>query len=232
MQPPAHPGKKPNLRERVYRMLRERIQMGLIGSGDRLVDHDIAQELHVSRMPVREALMQLTNEGMLEGTARGFILRRHSLQQINDIFEIRILLEPHAAALATANVGPAFLARMKNALDAAEEASDRGDWETFMRLNADYRAAWIDNVPNRAMADMISRFIDHVQTVRLMTMQDETVRGIILDGMRGLYDAYLSGNADLVRERMTTHCRTAAACYYRCYQRLCRDGPPTAPLAS
>src|SRR6185312_5221966 len=84
MQSPAKPGKKPNLRERV--------QMGLVGSSDRLVDHDIARELHVSRMPVREALMQLKNEGMLEGTARGFILRRHSLQQINDIFEIRILL--------------------------------------------------------------------------------------------------------------------------------------------
>ncbi|HEX7750274.1 MAG TPA: GntR family transcriptional regulator [Bordetella sp.] len=228
MQSPAKPGKKPNLRERVYQMLRERIQMGLVGSSDRLVDHDIARELHVSRMPVREALMQLKNEGMLEGTARGFILRRHSLQQINDIFEIRILLEPHAAALATANVGPAFLARMKSALDAAQEASDRGDWETFMRLNADYRAAWIDNVPNRAMADAISRFIDHAQTVRLMTMQDETVRGIILDGMRGLYEAYLSGNADLVRERMTSHCRTAAVCYYQCYQRLSGGMPPLA----
>lgn len=226
MQSPANPGKKPNLRERVYLMLRERIQMGLVGTDDRLVDHDIARELHVSRMPVREALMQLKSEGVLEGTARGFILRRHSLQQINDIFEIRILLEPHAAALATVNAGPAFLARMKRALDAAEQASARGDWEAFMRLNADYRAAWIDSVPNRAMADMISRFIDHVQTVRLMTMQDPTVRGIILDGMRGLYEAYLSGNADLVRERMTAHCRTAAACYYQCYQRLCGAQPP------
>lgn len=220
------PSKKLNLRERVYQMLRERIQMGQIGLGDRLVDHDIAHKLHVSRMPVREALMQLKSEGTLEGTARGFVLRRHSLQQISDIFEIRILLEPHAAALATAHASPAFLARLKSALDAAEEASNRSDWEAFMRLNADYRAAWIDIVPNRAMAETISRFIDHVQLVRLVTMQDETVRGIILDGMKGLYDAYLSGNADLVRERMTTHSRTASASYYRCYQRHYGDGLP------
>lgn len=226
MQAPGSPGKKPNLRERVYQMLRERIQMGLIGHNDRLVDHDIAHDMHISRMPVREALMQLKSEGVLEGTARGFILRRHSLQQINEIFEIRILLEPHAAGLATANASPAFLARMKAALDAAEQASRRGDWEAFMRINADYRTAWIAMVPNREMADTISRFIDHVQVVRLMTMQDDTVRNIILDGMRGLYEAFLSGDANLVRERMTTHCRTASASYYQCYQRLYDTGPP------
>jgi DNA-binding GntR family transcriptional regulator len=231
MQETGNTRKKTNLRERVYQMLRERIQMGEIGRDDRLVDHDIARDMHISRMPVREALMQLKNEGMLEGTARGFVLRRYSLQQINEIFEIRNLLEPHAAALASANASAAGLARMKNALDAAEAAERRGDWEAFMRSNADFRAAWIAMVPNREMADTISRYIDHVQTVRLMTMQEPAIRELVLQGMRGLYGAFLSGDANLVRERMAGHSRAAATSYYQCCQRMAEQGKGMARAA-
>ncbi|WP_459615977.1 GntR family transcriptional regulator [Bordetella sp. 2513F-2] len=211
--------RRPNLRERAYQLLRERIQMGQISLDDRLVDHDIAREMHISRMPVREALMQLKSEGLLEGTARGFRLRRYTLQQMNDVFEIRTLLEPPAAAAASANANGAGLGAMGAALEAAEDAGRRGDLDAFMRHNAQFRAAWLSMVPNREMAATISRYIDHAQVVRLVTMYDERVRRIVLDGMRGLYEAFISGDAALVRERMTAHARAAAACYYECYQR-------------
>lgn len=212
--------RKPNLRERVYGIVRERIQMGLIRLEDRLVDHDIAEELEVSRMPVREALMQLKSEGLLEGTARGFVLRRFTLAEMNEIFEIRTLLEPAAAASASVHAGPKGLAEMKEALEQAEAAHARTDIDEFMRRNAHFRWAWLTMVPNRELAVVISRYIDHVQVVRLVTMDDEQVRSIILQGMRGLYEAFLSGDTELVRVRMLSHARAAAACYYSAYQKM------------
>ncbi|XOT96321.1 GntR family transcriptional regulator, partial [Alcaligenes pakistanensis] len=73
----ANPYKKrePNIREQVYGMLRQDISLGKIGFDVRLVDNEIAASLNVSRMPVREALLQLKNEGVLDGTSRGFVLR-------------------------------------------------------------------------------------------------------------------------------------------------------------
>lgn len=212
--------RKPNLRERVYGIVRQRIQMGLIRLNDRLVDHDIAHELDVSRMPVREALMQLKSEGLLEGTARGFVLRRFTLAEMNEIFEIRTLLEPAAAAAASVHADPKGLAEMKDALERAEDAHARTDLDEFMRSNARFRLAWLTMVPNRELAGAISRYIDHVQVVRLVTMDDQEVRSIILDGMRGLYEAFLSGDTELVRSRMLGHARAAAACYYRAYQSM------------
>lgn len=212
--------RKPNLRERVYGIVRQRIQMGLIRLNDRLVDHDIAHELDVSRMPVREALMQLKSEGLLEGTARGFVLRRFTLAEMNEIFEIRTLLEPAAAAAASVHADPKGLAEMKDALERAEDAHSRTDLDEFMRSNARFRLAWLTMVPNRELAGAISRYIDHVQVVRLVTMDDQEVRSIILDGMRGLYEAFLSGDTELVRSRMLGHARAAAACYYRAYQSM------------
>ncbi|MEN4918535.1 GntR family transcriptional regulator [Achromobacter spanius] len=216
----SNEARKPNLRERVYGIVRQRIQMGLIRLDDRLVDHDIAQEMHVSRMPVREALMQLKSEGLLEGTARGFVLRRFTLAEMNEIFEIRTLLEPAAAASASVHADPKGLSDMKSALEHAEAAHAAGDLDEFMRSNAQFRWVWLTMVPNRELAGTISRYIDHVQVVRLVTMGDQEVRSIILDGMRGLYEAFLSGDTELVRARMLGHARAAAACYYNAYQRM------------
>ena len=216
--------RKPNLRERVYSIVRERIQMGHIRLEDRLVDHDIASELHVSRMPVREALMQLTSEGLLEGTARGFVLRRYTLVQMNEIFEIRTLLEPPAAAAASLHAHAKGLAEMHASLEKAQQAHAAGDLDEFMRDNARFRWAWLTMVPNRQLADAITRYIDHAQVVRLMTMDDPDVREIILDGMQGLYQAFLTGDAELVRSRMLSHARAAAACYYNAYQKRLAHG--------
>src|SRR5262245_23642466 len=83
-----------SLREQIYENLCERIHTGKLTFEDRLVDVDIANEFGVSRMPVREALMQLVHDGMIESTSRGFVLRRYSDAEIEEIFEIRRLLEP------------------------------------------------------------------------------------------------------------------------------------------
>ncbi len=101
-----------SLREQIYENLRERIHAGQFTFDDRLVDVDIANEFGVSRMPVREALMQLVHDGMIESTSRGFVLRRYSDQEIEEIFEIRRLLEPAAAAIAAKKMTDAALEEM------------------------------------------------------------------------------------------------------------------------
>ncbi len=53
----------------------------------------------------------------------------------------------------------------------------------------------------------------------MVTMDDQQVRDIILDGMRGLYEAFRSGDTELVRIRMLGHARAAAACYDDAYQK-------------
>ena len=78
--------KAASLREQIYERLRERVHTGQLTFDDRLVDVDIANEFGVSRMPVREALMQLVHDGMIESTSRGFGLRRYSDQEIAEIF--------------------------------------------------------------------------------------------------------------------------------------------------
>ncbi|MGE8591085.1 MAG: GntR family transcriptional regulator, partial [Alcaligenes sp.] len=149
-----------NIRQQVYRHLRSRMRSGEIAYDDRLVDHEIAAELQVSRMPVREALLQLTSEGLLEGTSRGFVLRRFTPADIAQIFEIRMLLEPEAAAAACRQAGLEGLALMNKAAAAAEKAHAAQDPLQYMIANDAFRESWITLCPNTHLSTMIMRLSD------------------------------------------------------------------------
>jgi DNA-binding GntR family transcriptional regulator len=207
-----------NLRESIYEMLRTRIRQGEISVDDKLVDHDIAKFMRVSRMPVREALLQLKSEGTLESTSRGFMLRRYTPQEISEVFEIRFLLEPPAAAEAARHANSAGLARMKDAVDHAEAAQRSSDWVAFMRSGGAYRRAWLDMVPNRALAETIGRCFDQAQIVRLAIMRYPAVRETVLECLRGSYEAFASGDATLIKERAALYARRAADCYRKNYR--------------
>lgn len=195
-----------SLREQIYEYLRERIRTGQLTFEDRLVDVDIAKEFGVSRMPVREALMQLVHDGAIESTTRGFVLRRFTDREIEEIFEIRKLLEPAAAAGAALNMSAEALEQMRDALEACERADKIGDATNFILANARFRGAWVAQVPNTQLAAQILRFIDHVQAVRLKTLPKAEVRKDVVERMRAIHKAFqnkdTAGAAKLVEEHV------------------------------
>ncbi len=212
------PRRYPSHRERIYWRIRERIQRGEIGFDDRLVDHDIARDEGTSRMPAREALLQLQHEGLLRGTARGFMLRRFRLKELYDIFEMRELIEPPAAVMASRHAHAEGLAAMRAALRATEQAWQSHDVAAFVRHNARFRVAWVDMVPNDILASTIARFIDHVQIIRLATMADRPTQGIIVAGMRELDAGFRQHDEAALHDCMLRHVKAAAESYHRLYR--------------
>ena len=142
-----------SLREKVYREIRNRIHDGGVGPDDRLVDVEIAERLGVSRMPVREALLQLMHEGYLVGTTRGFMLPRLTSADIADIFEVRRCLEPRAAALAARDIDENGLAQLAEALREAERACTEADAELLFQANVRFRRSWLAAVRNQRLRD-------------------------------------------------------------------------------
>jgi DNA-binding GntR family transcriptional regulator len=184
-----------SLREQIYEHLRERIRTGQFTFEDRFVDVDIAAQFGVSRMPVREALMQLVHDGAIESTSRGFVLRRYSDQEIADIFEIRRLLEPAAAEIAARKMTESALEIMESAIQAGITASIADDFTNFVVANAAFREAWIAQVPNKQLIAALSRYFDHVQIIRLVTLSQRPVRDNVLGRLREIHDAFRAGDA-------------------------------------
>jgi DNA-binding GntR family transcriptional regulator len=213
------PAKSNSLSERIYVELRRKLQYGLIGLRDRLVDIEIAAAYGTSRMPAREALLRLVNEGYLVGTSRGFVIPRLSLNDIADIFEVRKLLEPRAAANAARDLDAAALDRLGNALERARSAQRDDNPDQLSLAVMAFRTAWLNAVKNVRLANTIARFIDHVQTVRLETMNDPTVRQTVVQGLEGLYEAFSHRDPIAVADRMIAFMGAAEQTYFAACKR-------------
>ena len=205
--------RKPSIREQVYQLLRSDMRQGKIGYDDRLVDHEIAASLNVSRMPVREALMQLKSEGYLDGTPRGFVLTQFTPLEINNIFDVRRLLEPPAGGEACRHASPEGLDRMRAAVDHAFATHQAQDVIGNLQANWEFRAAWVSMVPNPQLIETMNRLRDRADLARLLALRDEAFRGATLERARGILEAFIEKNAEQVKTRIDENLRLCALEY-------------------
>ena len=117
-----------SLRESVFETLRNAIVDGRLAPGERLTEIQLAEELGVSRTPVREAIRKLELEGLAGMLPRrGAFVTPMSLQDLVDFMEIRRVLEGLAAELAVRNATDADIQKMKRTNNYFEEAAIAND---------------------------------------------------------------------------------------------------------
>src|SRR3954466_2450459 len=109
---------------RVREQLQHAILEGVLKPGERLRAEALAQRYGTSRTPVREALLQLEAEGLVEVEPnRGAVVRAFDRADLLDLYEVRALLEPAAAARAATRIGDADVARLQQLCDDAQHAT-------------------------------------------------------------------------------------------------------------
>jgi DNA-binding GntR family transcriptional regulator len=136
------PAKPPSLAEHVVDELREMILGGEFEEGAQLRQDALAAALHVSRIPVREALRQLEAEGLVTFFAhRGAIVSELSLEEIRELFDARVLLEGDLLRRAIPRMTAQDLARAKGVLDAFDEAFEAGEVRVWGQMNWRFHAA-------------------------------------------------------------------------------------------
>ncbi|MET3506587.1 GntR family transcriptional regulator [Halalkalibacter oceani] len=110
------------LQDRVSQTLREAILRGDFQPGERLVQDVLANELGVSRMPIREALRQLESEGLVEFEAhKGALVKKLTIGEIDEIYTLRATLEAMAIRKSMSNLTEVEINEMKELLDVMEK---------------------------------------------------------------------------------------------------------------
>ena len=206
-----------NHRTRIHETLRLRLLRGEVGPDVRLVDHAIAEEMGVSRMPVREALMQLVSEGYLESTSRGFALPNLSRERITEVFTLRRLVEPHAVACVARDRTAADLDAMREGLAVAEWAGE--DVAAFHRGAEAFRNAWLGAVRNGELRHAIQRYSGQVQSVRFATLPDPDARRTIIVGLHALLQAFEAQDGPRAADLMLRFIFDAETAYHRIEER-------------
>lgn len=191
-----------NLSDRIYAELRRRLQRQPLAPDERLFDLEVAAAYGTSRMPARDALLRLVNEGYLVGTTRGFVAPTLGLDDVREIFEVRRMLEPQAIAGVAKTIDAAAARELGDALQRARRAVAANDGEEMMLANMAFRHAWLSRVKNKRLAGTILRFVDHVQIVRLNTLNNAEIRNNVMEGLERLYEALMDRDEPQVRQRM------------------------------
>ena len=185
-----------------YEEVVRRLRRGEIGANDRLIDKTLAAELNMSRMPAREALVRLVNEGYLVGSTRGFRLPELLRSDILEIFEIRMALEPRAAAAASQVLTPECIEQLQQVIGRSKKATLDNELGKISAANMEFREIWLSVVPNGRLVSVISRYYDHANVVRVKTMHDFETRRIALKLMEALVDGFSRRDSFYVFEQM------------------------------
>ena len=208
--------------ELVYHTLRDEILRCALPPDQRLVIEDIARRLHVSTIPVREALQLLQSEGLVETTPHvGATVAPLSRESIVDVFSVLEGLQMAAGRLAAVRADQAVLDQLSAYVTAMDEAVARHELETWAELNTRFHVAISDapgltllrqtNVQALDRWDRIRRyFYDGVLAPRVAQAQHEH---------HELLAALVARDVTAVGAAMRQHYRAAMAAYLDYFDR-------------
>jgi len=116
----------PNLTELTYRSIKQQLLDGSFSEGMRLTEEQLANQLGISKSPVREALNRLEAEGLVcIESRRGAYVREFSMKELSDLYEFREVLELHS--IAAAEITPPLLCQMAESIERTKKFLATGD---------------------------------------------------------------------------------------------------------
>ncbi|HUL38567.1 MAG TPA: GntR family transcriptional regulator [Thermodesulfobacteriota bacterium] len=127
------------VREMAYEFLKSSVLSGHLNPGERLTEEYLAKKLGVSRTPVREALHKLESEGLIKPLeTRGFIVSRDSKDEVEELFELRAILEGHALRIICERISEEDLKQLGRLIAGAEDALRRKRMEDVFKWNTKF----------------------------------------------------------------------------------------------
>lgn len=199
-----------SLRTRVFATLEQAIINGEYREGDTLNEIKLSQSLGVSRTPIREAIMQLELEGLVETTQnKGAVVVGVSAQDVEDIYAIRLRLECYAAELAAVNMSDEDIAELEKTTDLQDFYIARNDTEQIRKLDADFHNAIYAATGNRSLRSLLTTFHNQIQRGRSLSLKvsGRSVRSV--EEHRRIMEAIKARDSKLASRLMTEHINNA-----------------------
>jgi DNA-binding GntR family transcriptional regulator len=192
--------------------IRGQILDGKLRPGERLVEDRLSAELGVSRVPVREALRELSVEGLVRlERNRGASVTEVTPELVAELVEVRALLEGLNARLAAQRHDPKIINQLSEVLRRGNEAAESGSNEQLARLNAEFHERLTEASRNSVLSEM------------MRGLRERTSLAFAINGRRrahedwqehaGVLAAVIAGDAELAALLATRHVHNAAAAF-------------------
>ena len=195
----------------VYHALRDAICDGRLVANQKLPQIPLAEHLGISRTPVRDALQRLAQEGLVRVVNyRGFVVSEFSAREVIDVYQVRLALEPMAAAEAFPHFTRMDLARLDDICEQTD-VTDVSEVGRLYTLNSDFHHALTEPCPNRVAVRMLVQLWQMPASFRMFHAQAAV--GLALKQSvvehRTILEAVEAGEPAAAVERLEAHIRKA-----------------------
>lgn len=198
--------KRPSLRDQVYQELRRAILSGPISPGSVLVQEQLAEQLGISRTPVRDALDRLANEGL--------VLRRNggrmqvaplSLNELREKYEVRQVLEGLALRLAAQQLDESAMAKLERLVQTMRAAAEAHEHQRVTEAGNEFHDIIIAACGNQYLIQLLTSLNDSIRRYRQFAAD---LPGRATENIREheqIYLAIAGGDFELARQHMEQH---------------------------
>jgi DNA-binding GntR family transcriptional regulator len=198
------------LRELVFESLREAIIGGQLRPGERMMEIQLAEEMGVSRTPVREAIRKLELEGLVVMIPRkGAYVAGLSLKDIADVFEIRRAVEGLAAELATERITDEELEKLERYLVIIAEQIEEGDLNKVVETDTEFHTLLYEASRNQRLIQIINNLREQIQRFRMTSLAYPGRMRSALEEHRKIVEAISSRDGEQARLMAQDHIENA-----------------------
>jgi DNA-binding GntR family transcriptional regulator len=202
----AHQSKENALRFRAYKAIKDRIIYLDLKPGQKILENEIVESLGVSRTPVREALLMLENEKLVECTgSTGFTVRRFNAGEIGEYFAIRKVIEEFVMSLVLQRITAPELEALRENLKQAEKSAEAGDIRNIIRYESEFHEILYKATKSAVLFETISGLIDKFQWLRAIALNAHKGSKQSVSQHRRILEAIEKGNPRQLKSLVRYH---------------------------
>jgi DNA-binding GntR family transcriptional regulator len=158
------PEETKSLTIQAYELLRRDIVTRTLAPGADVSESELAERLRMSKTPVREALARLRSEGFVETfPRRGYRITPMTLADMNELFDVRIILEGGTGALAAQEITESELTELDRLADASYSVSENDTIEHFVKANHQFHSAIARAARRQRLFALVTRNLDDLE---------------------------------------------------------------------
>jgi DNA-binding GntR family transcriptional regulator len=195
-----------SLREQAGDVLRASIVAGELASGALYSATVLAERLGVSATPVREAMLDLANAGLVEPVRnRGYRILAPEERDLDEISELRLMLEAPATRKVATVASDAQLAALDRLVEAIEETAEAGDLSGFLRADRQFHVGLLELAGNHRLVRLVEQLRDQTRLVGLKQLAEAGKLTASAAEHRRILEAVQARDADRAEQLMRAH---------------------------
>jgi GntR family transcriptional regulator, rspAB operon transcriptional repressor len=191
--------------DKAYDFIKERILNMTYKPGQSISEVKIAEELGISRTPVREAINRLISEGLIIHSLEGKIVYTLSLQDIKEIFDIKEYLEAMIAEQVAEYRTDEDVEKLQDIIHRMTEAASKSNVDAWLQVDEEFHALLYDIVGNQRARQIINNLNEQWHRIRIGLIALEQRTKISVEEHKKIADYIIEGNSEKAGKAMREH---------------------------